>query len=125
MALTVLVVEDGRTTADRLVDALSEIDGVEVVGRAVSEEDAVRAIRHADPDVVILDLRLAHGSGFGVLRRFASVERPHFVVFSNHSESVLRRRALELGADIVLDKATGFGSLVERVGELARPERGR
>jgi DNA-binding NarL/FixJ family response regulator len=56
----------------------SELDPLlEVVGEASGVEEAVRAIRELDPEVVLLDVHMPDGGGVEVIRRVAAeVERP-------------------------------------------------
>ena len=71
-----------------------------------TERAALRAIWDTHIDVVLLDLRLREGDGFGVLRAIAShAQRPIVVVLSNYSLAEYRRTAQALGAQYFLDKA--------------------
>ena len=53
---------------ERLSELLGAIPGARITGCATGADEAIRAILAAKPDVVVLDLRLAQGSGFDVLR---------------------------------------------------------
>lgn len=56
-------------------------------------------------DVIILDLSLGTHSGLEELARLRAAGRDDAVViYSNHTEDVLRRRCLDLGAMAVVDK---------------------
>jgi DNA-binding NarL/FixJ family response regulator len=56
----------------------SELDPLlEVVGEASGVEEAVRAIRELEPEVVLLDVHMPDGGGVEVIRRIAAeIERP-------------------------------------------------
>jgi DNA-binding NtrC family response regulator len=77
---TILLVEDKDSLRAMLKLAL-ESDGHAVV-EATSEAEAVASLRASTPSVVLSDLRLAEGSGFGVLRaaKEADVELPVIVM---------------------------------------------
>ena len=61
-------------------------------------------------DVIILDLHLRQGSGFGVMKALArSRLRPHIIIFTNYDLPEYQKIAAELGATYFLDKAQDFG----------------
>ena len=66
--LSVLLVEDSRVLAERLRETLLSVPGVQLAGTVDSEADAVAALQRHPVDVVLLDLHLRQGTGFGVLR---------------------------------------------------------
>jgi DNA-binding NarL/FixJ family response regulator len=102
-------VEDSPLVCERLEALLASVAGATTVGRAAGADEAVRAILSARPDAVVLDLRLAQGSGFDVLREVH--ERAPGIdvyVLSNHADEPYRRRAERLGARGFFDKSTEF-----------------
>jgi DNA-binding NarL/FixJ family response regulator len=108
----VFLVEDSPLVCERLEALLASVAGATTVGRAAGADEAVRAILAAQPDAVVLDLKLAQGSGFDVLR--AVHERAPQIdvyVLSNHADEPYRQRAERLGARGFFDKSTE----VERV----------
>jgi CheY-like chemotaxis protein len=72
-------------------------------------------------DLALVDLFLAEGHGFEVLRRCRKV-RPHqrAVVFSNYTREPVRERARETGADAVFDKSFELDALLEYCVDLGR-----
>src|SRR6202158_3271969 len=66
--LSVLLVEDSRVLAERLRETLLTVPGVQLAGTVDSEADAVAALQRHPVDVLLLDLHLRQGTGFGVLR---------------------------------------------------------
>ena len=59
----VLVVDDHPVFRIGMVALLEELDDIEVVGEASTEEEAVSAAAELAPDVVLMDLDLGGGSG--------------------------------------------------------------
>lgn len=105
--LRVFIVEDSHLIRQRLTEAISDPGRIEVVGDATTEAGAVRGIRELQVDVVILDLHLAEGSGFGVLRALRQQplgRKPTTIVLTNYDLAAYRTRAIELGADHFMDK---------------------
>jgi DNA-binding NarL/FixJ family response regulator len=121
--LRVLIADDSKTIAEMLAELLAQQGRVEVVGSAESETDAVRAIRDLRPDVVVLDLQLAEGSGTGVIRAVRAdpaMARTRIFVTSNHVSAPMRAGCLELGADDFYDKVKELDALAARISEMAR-----
>jgi two-component system OmpR family response regulator len=113
-ALKVLLVEDSSVLAERMAETIRQIPEIELIGTQDSEEGAVLEIRRRRVDVVLLDLQLKQGSGFGVLRAIGSMQRkPCVVVLTNHDSAEHERSAVELGAQYFLDKARDFARLPE------------
>ena len=118
-ALRILLVEDSELLAERLRELLGQIAGVEVVGTVRDEPAAVALTREGGIHVLILDLQLKNGTGFGVLRSLGD-ERPAVIVFTNYALPEYRRRAEQLGADYFLNKSLDFERLPELIRTLAR-----
>jgi len=108
-AMRVFVVEDSLAVCERLQTMLAGIEGTEAVGVAATAQGAIDAIRAAQPDVVVLDLRLAEGSGLDVLRALRT-EGAAIAIYmlSNFAEAPYRRLAERLGAQGFFDKSTEF-----------------
>lgn len=108
--LRVLLVEDSKLLAARVREALGQMPGVEVVGTADTERSAVAMTHSHDVDVIILDLQLKEGTGFGVLRALGK-SRPAVIVLTNFSLPTFAERAKELGVEQFLDKGMDFDRL--------------
>lgn len=109
------IVDDSKMLRDRLVDALSEIEGVEIVGQAQNAAEALDGIRKLKPRVVLLDIQMPGGSGFEVLKTIKQERLPPVVLMlTNHTYPIYRERCMALGADYFLDKTRDF----DRLGEI-------
>jgi two-component system, OmpR family, response regulator RegX3 len=113
--MRVLVVEDEDAIADPLVEGLGR-EGFEVE-RAATGQDALSA---AEPDLVLLDLRLPDVDGFEVCRRLRERSRVPIIVVSARGEEVDRVVGLELGADDYIVKPYGLRELVARIHAVMR-----
>jgi DNA-binding NarL/FixJ family response regulator len=111
--LSVLLVEDSRVLAERLRETLLSVPGVQLAGTVDSEADAVAALQRQPVDVVLLDLHLRQGTGFGVLRAIPSdqVKKTVVIVLTNYDLAEYRRAAAALGARHFLDKLRDFDRL--------------
>ena len=86
----------------------------------VEDSPAIRDILALRPDVVLLDVNLAEGSGFDVLRGVCR-EAPEvdFYMLSNFAADPYRELAERLGARDFFDKSTQFERVLELVAERA------
>ena len=118
--LKVFLVEDSQLMRERLSEEIASTRETEFVGYAETESEAVEKLSQLDCDAIVLDINLARGSGFEVLRsvRANRADRPQVIVFTNYAYPYYRRLTMELGANFFLDKATEFNRLLEIIGGL-------
>jgi DNA-binding NarL/FixJ family response regulator len=116
-SINVLVVEDSPRIAERMRELLLQEPGVEVVDVVSGEEEAIQAVRNSAIDVMILDLQLARGTGFGVLQALGA-ERPTTIVMTNYSLPQYRARAEQFGVEFFLNKAVDFVRLPDILAQL-------
>jgi DNA-binding NarL/FixJ family response regulator len=118
--LQVLLVEDSAIICNLIANIVNNVSGVSVTESVGSEADAIAAVNHGNADVVILDLQLRSGTGFGVLRAMRKMaRRPAVVVLTNFALNTYRESALALGARHFLDKSRDYDRLPGILSELA------
>ena len=118
--LQVLLVEDSAVICNLIANFVNNVAGVSVAESVGSEADAIEAVNHGNVDVVILDLQLRSGTGFGVLRAMRKMtQQPAVVVLTNFALSTYRDSALALGARHFLDKSRDYERLPVILRELA------
>jgi DNA-binding response OmpR family regulator len=128
---TVLVVEDDAATAAFLADNLAA-DGYRVFG-AEGAAEAVRALEVRQPDLMLLDLGLAAGTGLEVLDRLRAADPGSsrvdpdlpVIILTGRSGEVDRVRGFGRGADDYLCKPFSYAELVARVEAVLRRAPGR
>jgi DNA-binding NarL/FixJ family response regulator len=115
----VFLVEDAPLLRERLEALIAAIAGASVVGHASGAREAVAGILAARPDVVVLDIHLAEGNGFDVLRGLGSalVRLPVFVL-TNYPSEAYRQTAARLGASGFFDKSHEVDRLRDEIGKL-------
>lgn len=117
--LRVLLVEDSKVLTERLTEALNQIPEVELIATADTEAGAIAAVKRDSVDVIILDLHLKQGTGFGVMRGLAAVQpKPRIVVLTNYDLPEYKNAALALGATHFLDKARDYERLPDVLHEI-------
>ena len=113
--MQVFLVEDSTAIRERLEMLLGAVPGTTVIGRAARAADAIRDILATRPDLVLLDVQLAEGSGFDVLRELhARAPELPVVMLTNYSSDPYRQIAERFGARAFFDKTREF----ERVREV-------
>lgn len=119
-AMRLFLVEDSSLLAERLEAMLAPLPGIEVVGRAGRAQAAINEILAQRPDLVVLDIQLAEGSGFDVLRALhAHAPELDVVMLSNYSSDPYRQIAERFGAKAFFDKSREFERVRDLVAERA------
>ena len=115
----VFVVEDSLLIRERL-ESMITVAGATVAGHASTVKDAIAGILVERPTLVILDIQLADGTGFDVLRALRK-QAPEIDVylFSNFSAYPYRQLAERLGAKDFFDKSKEFSLMRDAVAHRA------
>ena len=117
--LRVLLVEDDPDARD-LFGLLLEHRGAEV-RRAGCAADALDALRRADFDVLLSDIRMPGQDGCELVRKLRAFDRKlPALAISGSSSREDRERALEAGFDAHLAKPVSAGALASALVEVCR-----
>lgn len=119
-SLSVFLVESSPLIRERLEDMLASIEGVLSVGHAAGADEAIHEILDLRPHAVVLDVRLAQGTGFDVLRALRK-QAPEIAVYmlTNFATEPYRRLAARLGVAGFFDKTTQFARVCEVLADRA------
>ena len=110
--MKIFLVEDSSLLRARLEAILSAIPGMQTVGHASGAKEAVQAILAARPDAVVLDIHLAEGNGFDVLRALrAAAVAPAIYVLNTYPLDAYLKTAERLGARGFFDKSNDIDRL--------------
>jgi two-component system response regulator AlgR len=82
MKLRVLIVDDEAPARERLRSLLAELDQADVVGEAITGEQAIQRTVELSPDVVLLDVRMPGIDGIEAARHMNVMEQPPAVIFT-------------------------------------------
>ena len=123
--MKVFVVEDSAIVRERLIEMIRAVDGVEIVGEADSYGTAVEGIMASQPDVAILDISLAEGSGIDVLAHV----KPRLpglkgIMLTNYTSPQHLRASAEAGAEYFLDKSVDFERIAEILEQMIAASKG-
>jgi two-component system, OmpR family, response regulator len=110
--LRVLLVEDSKVLAERLAETITQNALVELIAQVDTEAAALVVVERESIDVIVLDLHLKRGTGFGVLRGLAKLSiKPYVIVLTNYDLPEYKSAATALGAAHFLDKSRDYGLL--------------
>jgi DNA-binding NarL/FixJ family response regulator len=104
--ISIVIVDDHDLVRQGLKSLLDQHEGLQVVGEGGTVEEGVAAVSSGDPDLVLLDLKLADEEGTEVARRLrAGGSDVKILVLSVHDTPRHLRDALAAGADGYLLKS--------------------
>jgi DNA-binding NarL/FixJ family response regulator len=120
--LRVLLVEDSSLLAARLTELIRRLPDIDLIDTVDTESEALSRIAAATPDVLILDLHLRKGSGFGILRSLSRGKRrrPKIIILTNFGLPEYRREAESFGIEAFLDKSRDYFRLPSLLTGFAR-----
>ena len=96
----VLIVEDHRMLREGLKAILSTRDDLEVVGEAIDGLEALRAVKRAKPDMMLLDLSMPRMNGLSVLLEAKSYHPDiKILVLTIHQAEERIKEVFAAGAD--------------------------
>lgn len=97
--IRVLIVDDHAVLRAGLKLLINGQQDLEVVSEAACAADGLKAIRETQPDVVTLDLSMAHGGGFKLLEEARSAGLAcRVLVLTMHDDPAYFRTAMNAGA---------------------------
>lgn len=121
MSANILLVEDEPAIQELIAANLSRAG--HMVVRAVDAETALRLVRDALPDLVLLDWMLPGMSGIDLARRLRSDERTRtipIIMLTARSDEADKVAGLEIGADDYITKPFSPRELVARIKAVLR-----
>ncbi len=110
---SVLIVDDHPIVRQGLSQLINAEDDLEVCGSAATVEEALQSLSESYPDVVIVDLSLAHSDGLELIKEIRSETR-HLpvLVLSMHDENMYAERLLSAGANGYIMKQAAADQLL-------------
>lgn len=115
----VMLVEDSALIRQALTEALSASRVARFDGFAGTAREAIDILRSRRFDMVVVDIELAHGTGFDVLQ---DINKPDFpyptplsMVLTNHAYVIYRHRAQALGVKYFFDKSMHFNEAIDMI----------
>ncbi|MGB7286592.1 MAG: response regulator transcription factor [Salaquimonas sp.] len=97
-SITIVLADDHAFTLDGMRQALSQMDGCDVVGWATNGIEAISVIKRTQPDCALLDLSMPGANGLETLieaKRWSP--KTHFVIITGNPSSAIFNQLLEAG----------------------------
>ena len=119
--LQVYIVEDSPI-AERLLTSAIAAAGAELSGCSADAQTAISDLVALQPDLILIDIRLASGTGFDVLEALQDhslVPAAIKVVLTNHVNAEYQNLSLGLGADRFFDKSSETSQAFALISALA------
>jgi two-component system, NarL family, nitrate/nitrite response regulator NarL len=117
----VVVVDDHPVVRDGVITQLARHGDISVVGDAATAEEAVRACRREQPDVVLLDLRLPDALAANVIPQLHTVSpASRVLLFTAFPEHAAVASSLAAGACGVLVKDASATAVRDALRDVAR-----
>jgi DNA-binding NarL/FixJ family response regulator len=120
VSVKVLVVDDHAMVRKGLVQLLSAVDGLEVVGEAANGREALAQAQTLAPDVVLMDLQMPVMDGVSATRELTALGGTQVLVLTSFSDTDRIVDALDAGAVGYMLKDAEPDDLVEAVRSVAR-----
>jgi len=122
MLVRLLVVEDQPVIRSGLETLLADT-GVTIVGTADRAAEAMEQVSLAQPDLILLDIRLGESDGLSVLARIkADHPKLPVLIYTGYDNPAFAARAVALGAAGYVLKGTGRDELIAAIRRAAAGE---
>lgn len=90
MKITALIVDDEPLAREKIRRLLRNENGVEIIGEAVSGEEAVEMIEQQKPDLVFLDIQMPEMNGFEVLKTIKNDSLPAVIFVTAYDKYAIK-----------------------------------
>ncbi len=122
-SLSILLVDDHEVVRLGLRSLLDHHPGFEVVGEASAEAEAVEKALELQPDLILMDIRLAGGSGVDACQQIM-LELPEtkVVMLTSFAEDEMLFAAIRAGASGYVLKQVGSNDLIRAIEAASRGE---
>lgn len=122
MKTRVLIVDDHPVFRDALKMLIDRQHDMEVIGDAVSGENAISMTRELLPDVILMDVKMPMMDGTEATRRIlAEMPSMKILAFSIYADDGLRERMMHAGAVGYILKGCDYLELCDAIRRAAGP----
>ncbi len=114
--IRILLVDDHELVRSSLKLMLNDTDTLQVIGEAESGEDAIRAARELNPDIILIDLNMPGMGGFEAIARLLR-HKPalKILILSAYTSGLVPARLLDMGAAGYLSKRASREEMLQAI----------
>lgn len=114
--LQILIVDDHPLVRVGLKAVIEAEKDLAVCGEATGQSDAIGLMEKLDPDLMIIDISIADGSGLELIAAVKAMKPDvRTIVSSMHDEAIYAERALKAGAMGYINKEEAPDRIVEAI----------
>ncbi len=114
--IRILIVDDHPLVRSGLAQLIGDCADLEVCGEAGNMAEALTQIESTQPDLAIIDLSLAGGSGLDLIERIRSRHKDLLMlVASMHDETLYAERVLAAGARGYINKQEAQDRIIQAI----------
>ena len=122
-SLRILLVDDHEVVRLGLRSLLDHHPNFEVIGEAAAEAEAVQKALELEPDIVLMDIRLAGGSGVDACQQITTaMPQVKVVMLTSYAEDEMLFAAIRAGAAGYVLKQVGSNDLIRAIESASRGE---
>ncbi len=123
LPLRVMIVDDHEVVRNGIKALLQDEDGITVAGEAGTMKEAIERAEWARPDVVVMDVRLADGSGIEATREIrARLPKTQVLMLTTFADDEALFASIMAGAAGYVLKQIKGGDLVRAIRSVGRGE---
>lgn len=118
----ILIVDDEKDVLELLFSVFDGLGDYRILG-AMDGEEALRLVREANPDIILLDIRLPKMNGYEVcefVKSDPTMSSTRVLMVSSMTQNSDLQKAEKVGADGYIAKPFSSKDLLEKVKELLR-----
>lgn len=114
--INVMLVDDHALVRVGIKEMLSQFSGIKVVADVSSGEEAIKVVKEAAPDVILMDVRMPGMGGFEATRKLLRINPMYKVlVVSSCEDDLVSKRFIDTGAKGYLTKGAEVDEMVRAI----------
>jgi DNA-binding NarL/FixJ family response regulator len=119
-----LIIDDRESVRQALEARLGKDPEIDLIGSTGSSQDGISLALEQKPEVVLLEVKMADGSGLDTCRQIASCECGiSVIILTSYIDEAERQAAFEAGASRYVLKDIDSERLIKAIHTLARQQR--